>query len=330
MENNPVTDQSMPLTPVVTVICLCYNQQDYVKEAICSVLNQDYKNIELMVVDDASTDHSPDEILKVIKDHPEISFIQLEKNVGNCRAFNTALFRAKGSFIIDLAADDVLLPERISTGVVALEAAGPDFGVNFTDAALIDENSIIIGYHYRRDTKGKLLDSLPQGDVYQEILSRYFICPPTMMARKEVFEQLNGYDESLAYEDFDFFVRSSRNFNYCYTDKVLVQKRILADSLSSKQYKPESQQLLSTYLICSKAFELNRSKEEHLALQKRIRYELRQAILSNNYKIATKFLSLYKKINPGFLYLTLMKILIFLKPNLSFVNRLRIKIKMMS
>lgn len=304
-------------SPLVTVICLSYNHQQYVKEAITSVLRQDYPNIELIVVDDASTDESAKEIEDIINSHPEISFIKLQENLGNCKAFNLGLSRAKGAFIIDLAADDVLLPNRVSSGVEALEAAGPEYGVNFTDAALIDKDSAIMSYHYKRDKRGNLISSIPQGDVYREILSRYFICPPTMMARKEVFDQLNGYDESLAYEDFDFFVRSSRNFKYCYTDKVLVHKRVLAGSLSSEQYKPGSRQLLSTFKICSKAFDLNKTREEHLALKKRIKYEMRQAILNNNYTVAAKFLNLYNKYQPNPYYKTLMSFLIRLKPNLS-------------
>ena len=325
-DNNPKNPPKNSLPLVVTVVCLCYNHQQYVQEAISSVLNQDYKNIEIIVVDDASTDDSVGEIEKAIEDHPKINFIKLEKNCGNCRAFNIGLSRAKGDFIIDLAADDVLFPERISCGVEALVAAGPEYGVNFTDAVLIDKDSNIIGYHYKRDKNEILINSIPQGEIYQEILSRYFICPPTMMAKREVYDQLTGYDENLAYEDFDFLVRSSRHYKYCYTDKILVKKRILAGSLSSEQYKPESRQLISTFKVCQKAFELNKTWEEHRALQKRIRFEMKQAMLSNNYQVAVNFFKLYKKFKPNIWYKTLVSIVIYLKPNLSWVINIRNKL----
>lgn len=313
------------MQPLVSIICLCYNQEKFVKEAIYSVLNQTYKQIELIVVDDASTDGSVNEILTVLKNYPEVQFIALKNNNGNCKAFNFALDKAKGEYIIDLAADDVLLPERVALGITAFQTHGPKYGVNFSDAAYIDADSKFIRYHYAREKNGSLKSKVPVEDVYKEVLSNYFICPPTFMAKKEVFDQLGGYDESLAYEDFDFFVRSSRKFKFCYTDKVLVQKRVLPASLSAKQYKPNSLQLLSTFHICEKAFILNKTKEEHLALKKRIRYELTQALISKNYPIAKKFLELYNQYPEGksYVFLLLVNLLVLFKPNLYLLSEFK-------
>src|SRR6185436_18882244 len=104
-------------SPTVTVICLCYNHARFVEEAIESVLNQSYANIQLIVVDDASTDKSAEVIKQLINKHSSIEFLPLQTNLGNCKAFNQGLARAKGEYVIDLAADDVLLPTRIETGV---------------------------------------------------------------------------------------------------------------------------------------------------------------------------------------------------------------------
>ncbi|MDQ3394436.1 MAG: glycosyltransferase, partial [Bacteroidota bacterium] len=205
------------MQPLVSIICLCYNHKKFVGNAIQSVLNQTYPNIELIVLDDASNDGSVDEILRTLKDYPEVKFLALKNNNGNCKAFNFALGKTKGDFIIDLAADDILLPERVATGVMTFQHHGPKWGVNFCDAAYIDEDSNFIRNHYKRERNGKLKSRVPEDDVYEEILKKYYICPPSFMARREVFDHLGGYDESLAYEDFDFFVRSSRNFKFCYS-----------------------------------------------------------------------------------------------------------------
>ncbi len=145
------------------------------------------------------------------------------------------------------------------------------------------------------------------------------------MAKREVFNKLGGYDESLAYEDFDFFVRSSRKFKFCYTDKVLVQKRLLSSSLSKKQYELGSRQLLSTFHICEKASILSNSEEEHLALKQRIRHELLQSVVSGNYEIAKEFLSLYlkkpKKNKPAFTFL--IRLAILFQPDLSFLSGMK-------
>jgi hypothetical protein len=110
-----------------------------------------------------------------------------------------------------------------------------------------------------------------------------------------VLDDLQGYDESLAYEDFDFWVRSSRHYQYLYSNQVMVKKRKVFNSLSSRQYRFGSAQLRSTYKVCEKASKLNQSPAEERALDKRIRYELRNALLTGNLKLAVDFLSLYTR-----------------------------------
>ena len=274
--------------PLVSVVCLCYNHARFVEEAIHSVLNQTHSNIELIVVDDHSSDNSVEIVKEIIRGQP-IELIALESNLGNCSAFNIGLKRAKGDFIIDLAADDVLLPERIERGVQIFESVGNDVGVHFGDAELIDENGTRLGYHSDHFPH----DSIPQGDIYRQILSRYFINSPTMMIRRHVFEMLGGYDGSLGYEDFDFWVRSSRFFKYCYSREPLVKKRMLSTSLGQQQYRYGSSQLKSTLTVCRKAFELNKTRDEHVALKKRILYEMRMALFLGEIKIGWAYLRLW-------------------------------------
>ena len=134
---------------MVSIICLCYNHSKFVVEAIDSVLAQTYTNIELIIVDDASNDGSVITINERIKEVPEIKFIALDKNVGNCKAFNIGWRVSAGQFIIDLAADDILMPERVSVGVARLLKVGSDYGVNFTDAELIDKEGKIIAQNLK-------------------------------------------------------------------------------------------------------------------------------------------------------------------------------------
>ncbi len=277
-------------TPLVSVICLCYNHARFVKEAIHSVLNQTYSNVELIVVDDHSVDNSVEIINETLKGLP-IHFIPLESNLGNCSAFNIGLENASGDFIIDLSADDVLLPERIEKGVQIFHSASVDVGVHFSDAELIDENGARLGYHSDRFPHA----SIPQGDIYLQILSRYFINSPTMMMRRQVFEKLGGYDGSLDYEDFDFWVRSSRVFKYCYSCEPLMKRRMLNASLGQKQYRFGSSQLRSTLIVCKKAFELNRTRDEHVALKKRILYEMRMAFLLGQLRIGWSYMKLWSR-----------------------------------
>ena len=275
--------------PRVTVICLCYNQRRFVKAAIESVLTQTYSNIELIVVDDASTDDSIAVIEACIARYPGIKFLALEKNSGNCKAFNSALIHAQGQYIIDLAADDLLLPDRVSKGVATLAKAGDEFGVHFCDADWISEEGRTIYRHSDRFPH----TTIPEGDIYRHLIERFFICSPTMMFGRNVIESLGGYDESLAYEDFDFWIRSSRNFLYCYSADVLVRKRVVKNSMSHKQFRMFSPQLESTFKVCTKIMALNRSGDEQKALAKRIEYEIGVCLRLLHLPLAIKYVGLY-------------------------------------
>jgi glycosyltransferase involved in cell wall biosynthesis len=278
-------------SPLVSVVCLCYNHKNYVTEALLSVINQDYPNIQLIVVDDASTDGSVAIIKDFIKLHPNVHFIPLKKNKGNCKAFNEGLKQTNGDFIIDLAADDVLMPNRVSEGVRAFAELGNNYGVHFSDGEYINKQGKALYIHSTRYPHA----TIPQGDIYRDVIERFFICPPTVMFRKEVIQYLGGYDETLGYEDFDFWIRSSRSFWYCYSPLVLVKKRVLKGSLSSLQFRTFSPQLYSTFEICKKIMLLNKTEAEQKALSNRILYEAKVALKVVNFQLAWKYvLLLYK------------------------------------
>ncbi|MEM9857929.1 MAG: glycosyltransferase [Bacteroidota bacterium] len=283
----------MKKQPTVTVICLSYNHEKFVAEAIKSVLQQTYPNIELIVVDDASEDDSQLIIKKKCLQHPEIQSIYLSENLGNCQAFNMAFKLSKGEYIIDLAADDILFRKRIEEGVNTFQRHDHTYGVNFTNAELISDKGSFIKNFYPIDKTGGALDIIPEGDVFVELIKRYFICPPTMMYRRQVLADLGGYDDSLSYEDFDFWIRSSRSFKYCYTDQVLVSKRILSNSKSANQSKFASTDTYSTYRVLKKAADLVNSKDEKRALKSRLLYESRKLIERGQLSFLPKYVSLY-------------------------------------
>jgi Glycosyltransferase like family 2 len=185
------------------------------------------------------------------------------------------------------------MANRVEEGVLALSSAGEKYGVNFSDAILIDEMGKEVAKHSDRFPHHSIL----QGDVYRSIIEKYFICPPTMMFRKTVIDTLGGYDETLAYEDFDFFVRASRNYLFCYTPQVLVKKRLLSNSMASRQFKGDMLQRWSTLRVCEKINALNKTEEEGNSLRRRIWYEIVVSLRRAEFKLAWEFGKLYFRLS---------------------------------
>ena len=264
--------------PTVTIVALCHNHKSFLREALDSILNQTYSPLEVWLVDDSSTDGSVDFLREYVAQNPAWHLLLLSENVGNCRAFNLAFHQSKGEFIIDFATDDVLLPERIARQVAVFQAAAPTVGMVFSNAELIGENGQLLGLHHRLDNHGRPQPRPASGWVFAEVLRRYFISTPTMMMRRVCLEQLGGYDEALAYEDFDFWVRASREWQFTYLDEVTTRKRKHPRSMSSRAYQPNDPYLASTIRVCEKALALVRTADERAALAIRLRWELRQAV----------------------------------------------------
>lgn len=275
--------------PKVSVICLCYNQAAFIQSSVQSVLKQTYPNIEIIIVNDASTDDSREVIKNIIDLNPEIEYLDLLENVGNCQAFNQGLKKVRGKYVIDLSCDDELVVDRIEKQVQAFEKLPEDYGVLFSDATYINEAGDELGDHFYNFPPVK-------GDIYEELVRRYFIAPPTMMIRKAVYDELGGYDETLAYEDFDFWVRSSRNWKYDYLEEPLTFIRKTSGSLSSKFHERDNPLTESTYEVCKKIHALNKNEQEDAALAHRLRYELKIACLTGSSSISKAFYELLSSI----------------------------------
>lgn len=277
------------MKPWVSVICTCYNQEAYVETALQSVIDQTYPNVELLVIDNASTDGSASRIRAFVARHPAVRFIEHSTNVGLCRAFNLGMYQTRGTYMIDLAADDVLLPNRITRQVDAFARLPEDYAVVFSNAQYIDEAGGLSNYHFPVDEQGHSLRRIPSGRIFRQVLASYFICTPTMLMRRSVLEQLGGYDESLSYEDFDFWVRSARDFRYAYLDEVLTHKRRLATSFSMQVIRPDNKLLESTLAVCYKAFDRCQTSDEYGALAARIRTFIRKCFYAEQFELARRF-----------------------------------------
>jgi len=266
----------MQENPLVSVICLAFNHEKFVVETLDSVVQQNYSPIELIIVDDCSSDATKLVIENWLLSHSEVQFIANKINIGNTKSFNNALKLAKGEYIIDLAADDLLLPNGIQMQINAFQNSKfKNLGVVYGNAEIINENGSFNSYYFPVNANGKVISKRVTGDIYSSVLSTGdSICSVSTLIKKSVFDFLGGYDETLNYEDLDSWIRASREFEFDFIDEIVVKKRTVANSLGSHFYKKNHKINSSTYKILRKALKLNRSKAEDLALQKRVHHEI--------------------------------------------------------
>jgi glycosyltransferase involved in cell wall biosynthesis len=268
----------MPATPLVTIIALCHNHAPYLREALDSILAQDYAPLEVWLVDNGSTDGSPAILRAYAQAQPSWHQLLLPANSGNCRAFNQAFFQSQGEFVVDFATDDVLLPQRLSQQVALFQSLPPDYGMVYSNCELISEAGAPLGLYHRPNKNGESHPRPASGWVFGEVLRRYFISTPTMLMRRATLLALGGYDEALSYEDFDFWVRASRDWRFQYQDVVTTRKRKHPRSMSAQVTTTHDPYLTSTLAVCRKALALCRTPAEARALASRLRYELLHAL----------------------------------------------------
>lgn len=208
----------------VTIITPTYNRSDLIEETIISVLNQSYKNLEYIVIDDGSTDNTRD-IVHKYKD--KLKYIYKE-NKGQAAALNYGFEIAKGEYIGYLSSDDLLHVDAIKELVQALDES-KEFVLTYCDWSLINQNS-------------KFIRKMTGIDYSEKYLYENLECAvgPGSLFRKEVLEKIGGWDTNLRQiPDFEFFLRLAKLGNFKRVPQNLSNFRIHDYSLSSYS-DPES------------------------------------------------------------------------------------------
>ena len=279
--------------PVVSVICICFNHEDFVQQAINSVLNQTYKNIELIVINNASSDNSHGVITKIVDKNRSIKYIKFTELVSSTKAFNYGFKQCKGTYLIDLSADDILLEDCIEKQVNFFAQQADNIGLVFGNAYHINSHGIRIKPYFEVDKQNKVTDLLLHNTNYIRLLSGGIVmCSVASMITRKHFELLKGYNEELFFEDLDYWLRLSRLYEIKFLDDFLVEKRFLESSLGNQFHKNDefskkiNQSLRQIY---SESIVRNTSKIENNALLKRIHYSMQQCLKNNQWWEFFKF-----------------------------------------
>jgi len=179
----------------VSIIVPCYNHAQFLEETLQSALKSTYKNIELIVVNDGSTDNSEEVALKYVQQHPNISYVY-QTNQGPSVARNNGISRAKGPYILPLDADDHISNDYIEKAVEILE--------HREDVILVYCHAEFFG-----EKQGKW--NLPT--FSRKYLARENLIFPSAMYRKSDWERAGGYDTRMTWgwEDWEFWIALLKN-----------------------------------------------------------------------------------------------------------------------
>ena len=255
------------LKPRVSVIIPSYQNAKELPRAVISVLNQDYSNFEIVIIDNASTDGTPKICSTFAASEPRIKWKTLVQNLGPAGARNEGVKIARGEFIAFLDADDEWLNGKLATQVEILDSF-PAIALVFCDGYLFDEKSnkksLIskINKIQKKNVEFTPIDTKRpiyrlDGDVRTAIFRGNFINLSSVMLRKEAFDLLGGFDQSCyGMEDLDFWVRLARKSKFAYLFERVIICYWRSLSLSRMTEKRISE-LLEYYFRCYSSTEFS-------------------------------------------------------------------------
>jgi glycosyltransferase involved in cell wall biosynthesis len=214
--------------PRVSVVMPIYNAGRFLREAIDSVLNQSFRDLELIAVNDCSTDNSLS-ILRSYQD-PRVRIVSNEKNLGVAASINIGITNSCGEYISRIDADDVAHPKRLEKQVKFLD--------DHPDIALVGSSAHII------DQLGKqiyILEVPTDGRTIKETLLKYnLFIHSSITFRRESFFSVGPYRPDFEpAEDYDLFLRFSERYSLANMSEPLVKYRVHTDQVSLKKIRKQ-------------------------------------------------------------------------------------------
>lgn len=217
--------------PLVSVILPVYNGGETLFDSLQSILNQSYRNLEIILVDDGSEDSSKEIIRKLSEEDARIKPVFLERNHHVCYAANEAFRRAEGKYIAPMAQDDLWKTDKLKRQIQFLETH-PYFGLCFTWCDIIDESgrnvNDEISYLYQRFTSWNFT---PGFWIYRLINNGNYFCSPSLCFKREILETVGYYRYGLVQlQDYEWSMRAILKYPvYILSEKLVEYRRFLKE-----------------------------------------------------------------------------------------------------
>ncbi len=239
-------------SPTVSIVLPTYNRAALLPPVIASILDQDFPDFELVIVDDGSIDNTAELVQNIQEYDTRLRYISLTQNRGLGYARDTGLYYATGRFIALADSDDVWIPGRLRMQIEILE--------RYREIDILFGNFSNINHVLGIQTQGliecwKGLELVVTRQIEDDlffvesgleigILRSNFIAAPTMVLRREVFNRVGGFNRALAGTDLEFCWRAAvLGARYAYINRSLIERHVYTDNMSGQGDQPWLQRL---------------------------------------------------------------------------------------
>lgn len=225
---------SLSRLPLVSIVIPAFNYGQFVGQAIESILKQTGVRIQVIIIDDASIDNTPQVVSRYGADDRVVS-IRHESNSGHIRTYNEGLAKAEGDYVGLLSADDYALCSDALSRQVAVFEANPSVGLVYTASWMVDGRG------------GKLSLLRPWGGAYvgggeaefRRLIWWNYIPASGTLVRRQCHEQLGWYDTELPHAgDWDMWLRITRGYDFGYIEEPMYAYRIHGTNMSGSRVTP--------------------------------------------------------------------------------------------
>lgn len=248
-----MTSQAAGDSPLVSAVVATYNRADLVAQTLDSILAQSYSDLEVIVVDDGSTDGTGEMIRERYGDR--VRYVH-QDNAGPSAARNWGIEQARGEYIAFLDDDDLWLPTKIEEQVAALERA-PDCVVCYARCEVLGDDGAGTGEVFAVSDEGR------SGDVFSLVLRRTAMLLPTVMVRRATLHEVGLFDPALIIgEDTDLFLRLMLRHPAVYLRKTLALVRE-HEARNTRDHKRRGRHLRARVYIMAKLFDAVPPDREH-------------------------------------------------------------------
>ncbi|MBH8251299.1 glycosyltransferase family 2 protein [Acinetobacter baumannii] len=222
---------------LITVLIPVYNVEAYVEKAITSICNQTYRNLQIIIIDDCSTDNTVSVVEKLTKIDNRILLLKNNINSKIVKTLNFGLKYAKGDYIARMDGDDTCTPERLEKQLKFL-LENPEYSLVGSHVNTIDENDVLIGKLEMPTDQSSISKNLKYSSPVLHI----------WLAKSEVYKKLEGYREIPGAEDYDFLLRMyTENFKFTNLNSFEYSVRIRDGNTTSTI--GFNQRLMSNYVV---------------------------------------------------------------------------------